>query len=414
MGKLVSFYSLCLHYIVYGFKKLPTVGANKVNYESEIVKVKKDPAYGSHIPPIYMTSTFVFSNVEEGAARFAGEDPGYMYTRLGNPTVRELEEKVARLEHTEGCLAFSSGMAAVSGCLLGLLQAGDHLIAHTALYGATHAFLTKTLQKFGVEISFVPFKGAAEIEPFLTPRTKVIYFETPSNPTLSLVDIKSVADLAQQKGIVTVVDNTFLSPYLQNPILLGVDLVVHSATKYLSGHGYLIGGLVAGSKKWIDPMRKEVQKNMGAVMSPMDAWLLYQGIRTLHIRMDRSQENATILAERLEQHSAIDRVFFPGLESFEDRRIMEKQMKGPGAMISFILQGGYEAGVKLMNQVQLCTLGVSLGDVGTLIQHPASMTHAIMPQAEREKAGILDGLVRFSVGIEDVEDIWRDLEAGLG
>ncbi|MEW9668405.1 PLP-dependent aspartate aminotransferase family protein [Ammoniphilus sp. 3BR4] len=385
-----------------------------MNYNSELVKVKKDPGYGSHIPPIYMTSTFVFDHAEQGAARFAGEDPGFMYTRLGNPTVRELEEKVAKLEYADGCLAFSSGMAAITGCLMGILQAGDHMIAHTALYGATHAFLTKTLKKFGVEISFVPFKTASEVEPFVTTRTKVIYFETPSNPTLSLVDLKSVATLAQQKGILTVVDNTFLSPYLQNPILSGIDIVVHSATKYLSGHGYLIGGLVVANKHIIDPMRKEVQKNMGAVMSPMDAWLLYQGIRTLHIRMDRSQSNAKILAERLEKHPTIGQVFYPGLASFEDNAIMEKQMKGPGAMISFILKGGYQAGVSLMNNVKVCTLAVSLGDVGTLIQHPASMTHAIIPKEEREKAGILDGLVRFSVGIEDVEDIWNDLEAALG
>ena len=222
-----------------------------------------------------------------------------------------------------------------------------------------------------------------------------------------------MAQLAQQNGILTVVDNTFLSPYLQNPILLGIDIVVHSATKYLSGHGYLIGGLVIARKDIIDPMRKEIQKNMGAVMSPMDAWLLYQGIRTLHIRMDRSQSNAGILADRLEKHPSIDKVFFPGLESFEDNKIMEKQMRGPGAMISFVLKGGYEAGVKLMNNVKLCTLAVSLGDVGTLIQHPASMTHAIIPKGEREKAGVWDGLVRFSVGIEDADDIWEDLEAAL-
>ncbi len=384
-----------------------------MNYNSKIVRVKKDPGHGSHIPPIYMTSTFVFNNVQEGADRFAGTDPGFMYTRLGNPTVRELEEKVAELEFGEGCLAFSSGMAAITGCLMGILQAGDQLIAHTALYGATHAFITKTLKKFGVEVTLVPFKTAEELEPHITPRTKVIYFETPSNPTLSLVDIKSVADLAKQKGILTVVDNTFLSPYLQNPLLLGIDIVVHSATKYLSGHGYLIGGLVVANRTIIDPMRKEVQKNMGAVMSPMDAWLLYQGIRTLHIRMDRSQENAKILAERLEKHAGIKEVFFPGLSSFTDNDIMQKQMKGPGAMISFVVNGGYEAGVRLMNNVKLCTLAVSLGDVGTLIQHPASMTHAIIPKEERETAGIWDGLVRFSVGIEDVEDIWSDLEAAL-
>jgi methionine-gamma-lyase len=382
-------------------------------YNSKIVKVNKDPGHGSHIPPIYMTSTFVFDNAEEGAKRFAGEDSGFMYTRLGNPTVRELEEKVALLEFGEGCLAFSSGMAAITGCLMGILQAGDHLIAHTSLYGATHAFFTKTLQKFGVEITFIPFKEASELEPFITSKTKVIYFETPSNPTLSLVDLKSVAELAQQKGILTVVDNTFLSPYLQNPLLLGIDIVVHSATKYLSGHGYLIGGVVVARKEIIDPMRKEIQKNMGAVMSPMDAWLLYQGIRTLHIRMDRSQSNAKILADRLEKHASVAKVFYPGLASFEDNEIMKKQMKGPGAMISFVLKEGYEAGVKLMNNVKLCTLAVSLGDVGTLIQHPASMTHAIIPKEDREKAGVWDGLVRFSVGIEDVEDIWEDLEAAL-
>lgn len=384
-----------------------------MNYKSKLVKVEKDPGYGSHIPPIYMTSTFVFENAEIGAKRFAGEDPGFMYTRLGNPTVRELEKKMADLEFGEDCLAFSSGMAAITGCLLGILRAGDHVIAHTALYGATHSFLTTTLPKFGIDVTFVPFKTGEDLEPYITPRTKVIYFETPSNPTLSLVDLKTVADFANQKGILTVVDNTFLSPYLQNPLLHGIDIVVHSATKYLSGHGYLIGGLVVANKEIIVPMRKEVQKNMGAIMSPMDAWLLYQGMRTLHIRMDRAQQNAQVLAERLEQHDTVAEVFFPGLASFKDKTIMEKQMKGPGAMISFVLKGGYEAGVKLMNSVKLCTLAVSLGDVGTLIQHPASMTHAIIPKEEREKAGVWDGLVRFSVGIEDVEDIWQDLDMAL-
>ncbi|QRG68985.1 trans-sulfuration enzyme family protein [Brevibacillus choshinensis] len=385
-----------------------------MNYISNLVKVNKDPGHGSHITPIYMTSTFVFDNAEIGAKRFAGEDPGFMYSRLGNPNVRELEEKVAGLEYGEGCLAFSSGMAAITGCLLGILQAGDHVVAHTALYGATHAFLSQTVKKFGIDVTFVPFQSGEELEPHMTERTKVIYFETPSNPTLSLVDMTSVAAVAKQKGVLTVVDNTFLSPYLQNPIRCGIDVVVHSATKYLSGHGYLIGGLVISSKKIIDPMRKEVQKTMGANLAPMDAWLLNQGIRTLHIRMDRSQENARILAERLENHKAIERVYFPGLESFEDKRIMEKQMRGPGAMISFVLKDGYKAGVTLMNSVKLCTLAVSLGDVGTLIQHPASMTHAIIPKEEREKAGIDDGLVRFSVGIEDVEDIWEDLETAFG
>lgn len=384
-----------------------------MNYSSKLVKVKKDPAYGSHISPVYMSSTFVFDNVEIGAKRFAGEDPGFMYSRLGNPNARELEEKVAELEFGESCLAFSSGMAAITGCLLGILQAGDHVVAHTALYGATHAFLTTTVKKFGIDVTIVPFKTGEELEPHMTDKTKVVYFETPSNPTLSLVDMKSVAAAAKKRGALTIVDNTFLSPYLQNPILCGIDIVVHSATKYLSGHGYLIGGLAISRKEIIDPMRKEVQKNMGATLSSMDAWLLYQGIRTLHIRMVRSQENAIILAERLENHSAIDRVYFPGLASFEDNEIMEKQMKGPGAMISFVLKGGYEAGVKLMNSVNLITLAVSLGDVGTLIQHPVSMTHAIMPKEEREKAGLDDGLVRFSVGIEDVEDIWKDLEMAL-
>ncbi|WP_066287793.1 trans-sulfuration enzyme family protein [Bacillus sp. FJAT-29937] len=385
-----------------------------MNYTSKLVKTKKDLGHGSHISPVYLTSTFVFENAEVGAKRFAGEDEGYMYSRLGNPNVRELEEKVAALEFGEACLAFSSGMAAITGCLMGILKAGDHVIAHTALYGATHAFLSTTVKKFGIDVTFVPFKTGDEIEPYMTDKTKVIYFETPSNPTMSLVDMKSVAAVAKQKGVLTIVDNTFLSPYLQNPISCGIDIVVHSATKYLSGHGYLIGGLVVASKDIINPMRKEVQKTMGATLAPMDAWLLCQGIRTLHVRMDRSQENAQILADRLEKHKAIERVFYPGLESFEDRNIMEKQMKGPGAMISFVLKGGYEQGVKLMNSVKLCTLAVSLGDVGTLIQHPASMTHAIIPKEEREKAGLSDGLVRFSIGIEDVEDIWNDLEIALG
>ncbi|NPV43300.1 MAG: methionine gamma-lyase [Firmicutes bacterium] len=388
---------------------------SKMGYATKIIHAGQDPCpvTGALATPIYQTSTFVFENVDQGAARFSGEQSGYIYTRLGNPTQTALEEKMALLEGGEAALAFSSGMAAISAVLLALVEQGDHIVADETLYGCTFAFLKDLITKFGVEVTFIDASKIEEVEKAIRDNTKVIYFESPANPTMKLVDMKAVSELAKKTGIVTVMDNTFMSPYFQRPIEYGVDVVVHSATKYISGHGDVIAGVTVGRKELIDEIRMTTLKDIGGVISPFNAWLLLRGLKTLAVRMEKHNENALRIAEFLEEHPKVERVFYPGLPSHPQHHLAKKQMKGFGGMMSFEIKGGYEAGKKLMDSVKLCHLAVSLGDVDTLIQHPASMTHFVVPREERLKAGITDGLVRLSVGIEDVNDILGDLEQAL-
>ncbi|HHW55923.1 MAG: methionine gamma-lyase [bacterium] len=372
------------------------------------------PLTGALSTPIYQTSTFVFENVDQGAARFAGEEAGYIYTRLGNPTVTAFEEKIAVLEGGEAGLAFASGMAAISAVLFALTKQGDHIVACDTLYGCTHAFLSSILPRYGIETTFVdlsdPAKGAAA----LRPNTKVIYLETPANPTMKLVDIEAMVELARKVGARVVIDNTFATPYLQRPLELGVDVVVHSATKYIGGHGDLIAGAAVGSKEFIDEVRVTTLKDIGGVLGAFEAWLLLRGMKTLPLRMERHCANALEVATFLEGHPAVEQVYYPGLPSHPQHDLAKKQMQGGfGGMLSFELKGGLEAGKQLMNSLELCSLAVSLGDTETLIQHPASMTHSPYPPEERLKAGITDGLVRMSVGIEDAVDIIADLKQGL-
>lgn len=372
------------------------------------------PLTGALSTPIYQTSTFVFENVDQGAARFAGEEAGYIYTRLGNPTVTAFEEKIAVLEGGEAGLAFASGMAAISAVLFALTKQGDHIVACDTLYGCTHAFLSSILPRYGIETTFVdlsdPAKGAAA----LRPNTKVIYLETPANPTMKLVDIEAMVELARKVGARVVIDNTFATPYLQRPLELGVDVVVHSATKYIGGHGDSIAGAAVGSKEFIDEVRVTTLKDIGGVLGAFEAWLLLRGMKTLPLRMERHCANALEVATFLEGHPAVEQVYYPGLPSHPQHDLAKKQMQGGfGGMLSFELKGGLEAGKQLMNSLELCSLAVSLGDTETLIQHPASMTHSPYPPEERLKAGITDGLVRMSVGIEDAVDIIADLKQGL-
>lgn len=385
----------------------------KFNTKAIHFGVHHDKETGAHVTPIFQTSTFVFENVDQGARRFAGEEQGYIYTRLGNPTITELENKIAALEGAEAGLAATSGMAAISTTLLTLLKSGDHIVAGDTLYGCTHSLITHLLPRYGIEFTLVDTSVPENIEKAMKENTKVVYIETPANPTLKLVDIKKAAEIAHKYGAKLVVDNTFMSPYLQRPIELGADFVVHSATKYIGGHGDVIAGLIAGPKAVIDEMRMPFLKDFGGVISPFDAWLLIRGLKTLGIRMERHCENAMKVAEFLEKHPAVEKVYYPGLPSHPQHELAKKQMDGFGGMISFELKGGLEAGKILMNSVKLITLAVSLGCVDTLIQHPASMTHSVVPREERLKAGITDGLVRLSVGIEDVEDIIADLEQAL-
>jgi methionine-gamma-lyase len=374
---------------------------------------KPCPVTGAHVTPIYQTSTFVFKDVDQGAHRFAGEEAGYIYTRLGNPTLTELEAKIAALEGGEAALGAASGMAAISTALVSLLKQGDHIVAGDTLYGCTHGFIHELLPQYGIEVTMVDTSDINNIEQAMKTNTKVVYVETPANPTMKLVDLKGTAEIALNHGARLIVDNTFMSPYLQRPIEHGADVVVHSATKYIGGHGDVIAGLIISSKELIDNMRIPYLKDFGGVLSPFDAWLLLRGLKTLGVRMDRHCANAQKVAEYLEKHPLIDEVHYPGLPSHPQHELAKKQINGFGGMMSFELKGGLEAGKVLMNSVKMISLAVSLGCVDSLIQHPASMTHSPVPREERLKAGITDGQVRLSVGIEDIEDIIADLDQAL-
>lgn len=376
---------------------------------------KKDPVSGALTTPIFQTSTFVFDSAEQGGRRFALEEDGFIYSRLGNPTNMQLEEKIALLEKGEACLSTASGMGAITSALWTALKAGDHIVASKTLYGCTYALLNHGISRYGVEVTFVDAANLDEVRASMKENTKVVYLETPANPDLKLVDIEAVAKIGHEvEGCMVIVDNTFCTPYIQRPLELGADVVVHSATKYLNGHGDVIAGFVVGKKEFIDQVRLFGVKDMtGAVLSPFDAYLIMRGMKTLQIRMDRHTKNAMEVAKFLESHENVELVNYPGLESFPQYELAQKQMDMPGGMIAFEVKGGFEAGKKLLNSLELCTLAVSLGDCETLIQHPASMTHSPYTPEERAEAGISEGLIRISVGLEDAEDIIADLKQGL-
>ena len=371
--------------------------------------------YGTLAMPIYQTSTFIFDSAEQGGRRFALEEAGYIYTRLGNPTTTVLENKIAALEEGEAGVAMSSGMGAISSTLWTVLKAGDHVVTDKTLYGCTFALMNHGLTKFGVEVTFVDTSNLDEVKKAMKENTRVVYLETPANPNLKIVDLEGVCKVAHTNpNTLVIVDNTFATPYMQKPLKLGVDVVVHSATKYLNGHGDVIAGLVVTNKELADQIRFVGLKDMtGAVLGPQEAYYIIRGLKTFEIRMERHCKNARTIADFLNKHPKVEKVYYPGLESHPGYEIAKKQMKDFGAMISFELKGGFEAGKTLLNNLKLCSLAVSLGDTETLIQHPASMTHSPYTKEEREAAGITDGLVRLSVGLENVEDIIADLEQGL-
>ncbi|HOL74476.1 MAG TPA: aminotransferase class I/II-fold pyridoxal phosphate-dependent enzyme [Bacteroidales bacterium] len=368
---------------------------------------------GSVVTPIYQTSTFKFKDAQQGANRFAGKEEGYIYTRLGNPTIKALEKKLALLEHGYDALACASGMAAVNTALLSLLQAGDHMISTDAIYGCTFDVFTESYLKFGIDISFVDTCNLDLIEKNIKPNTKVIYLETPANPTLKIADLEAICKIAKQHNIYVVVDNTFASPILQNPIDFGADLVVHSLTKFINGHADIVGGAVIAKTKDLYNIIYPTFKNMGFNMDPHQAFLVDRGSKTMNLRIIKCQENAQKVAEFLEKHNKVASVAYPGLKSHPQYDLAKKQMRGAGSMISFELKGGYAAGQKLMNSVKLIALAVSLGGIESLIQHPASMTHAHVSEEAKKAAFITDGLVRLSVGIEDIEDLLEDLDQAL-
>ena len=387
--------------------------------------------YGTLAMPIYQTSTFIFDSAEQGGRRFALEEAGYIYTRLGNPTTTVLEDKIAALEEGEAAVATSSGMGAISSTLWTVLKAGDHIVTDKTLYGCTFALMCHGLTRFGIDVTFVDTSNLDEVKNAMKENTRVVYLETPANPNLKIVDIEALAKIAHTNpNTLVIVDNTFATPYMQKPLTLGADVVVHSVTKYINGHGDVIAGLVITNKALADQIRFVGLKDMtGAVLGPQDAYYIIRGMKTFEIRMERHCKNARKVVEFLNNHPKIERVYYPGLEENESievskkhypglethpgYEIAKKQMKDFGAMISFELKGGFEAGKTLLNSLKLCSLAVSLGDTETLIQHPASMTHSPYTKEEREAAGITDGLVRLSVGLENVEDIIADLEQGL-
>ena len=371
--------------------------------------------FGALCNPIYQTSTFVFDSAEQGGNRFALKEPGYIYSRLGNPSTTAVEAKIALLEGTEACTSAASGMGAISATMWTLLHAGDHVVASDTLYGCTFALLNHGLTRFGVEVTFVDTNDLDAVKKAMKPNTKVVYLETPANPTLKITDIEAVSKIAHSvKGCQVVVDNTFCSPYIQRPVEHGADIVVHSATKYLNGHGDVIAGFVCGSQEFITNVLLFGIKDMtGSVLSPFDAFLIARGMKTLAIRMERHSANAMKVAEFLESHAAVTKVNYPGLKSFPQYDLAKKQMDLPGGMISFELKGGKEEGAVVMNNVKMCKLAVSLGDAETLIEHAASMTHSTYTPEELKMAGISEGLVRLSVGLEDAEDIIADLKQAL-
>lgn len=373
----------------------------------------EDMEFHPVVPPIYQTSTFGFRNAEHGAALFANREKGYIYTRMGNPTIEALEKSVAALEGGTHGLACATGMAAVHTVLGTFLRQGDHVICSEAVYGPTCTLVRSVLSHYGIEATMVDTSELGAVRAAMRPNTKVIYVETPANPTLVISDLSASAELAHAHGARLVVDNTFMSPLLQQPLALGADVSLHSLTKFLNGHADVVGGMIVVRDDELFRELRKMLNHFGGTLAPFDSFLVHRGIKTLPLRMQRHCENAQKIAEFLEAHSDVEWVRYPGLKSHPQHELARKQMKGFGGIISFGLAGGLEAGRAMMNAVRVCTLAVSLGGVETLIQHPASMTHASMGAEARQQAHITDGLVRLSVGIEHVDDLIADLEQAL-
>lgn len=369
--------------------------------------------FGSATVPIYQTSTFKFKSAQHGADCFSGKSDGYIYTRIANPTIRAFEKNIAELENGYDGIATSSGMAAITSVYMSLLGAGSHIVSSDAVYGPARGVLEQDFSRFNVEATFVNTSKLENIIAAIKPNTKVLYIETPANPTMDITDIVACSKIAKEHNLILVVDNTFCSPYLQKPLDLGADVVLHSITKFINGHADIVGGVVVAKDAEIYKKIRHSMVYMGCNMDPTQAFMVLRGVRTLAIRIERAQENAMKIARFLQSHPDVSWIRYPGLESHPQYELAKTQMNGFGSMMSFGLKGGYEAGKKLMDNLHLALLAVSLGGIETLIQHPASMTHAGVSKEHKLAAGITDDLVRFSVGIEDVEDIIEDLRQGL-
>jgi methionine-gamma-lyase len=388
------------------------MGSETKGRHSKAIHGGMDPEayHGAVSVPIFQTSTFAFPSAEEGAARFAGASPGHIYTRLGNPTVGALEACVADLEGGCGAVATATGMGAIATTVLALLRQGDHVVGTHPLYGPSRSLLEKHLGRFGIASSFVPATDISALRAAIGPGTRLVFVETPANPTLDLVDLKAAATVAHDAGVTLVVDNTFVGPHLQRPIEHGADVVLHSMTKSLNGHSDVVAGIVVACTPELLAGIRDTARSFGTTMDPHQAWLVLRGIRSLGMRVERSQENARALAPWLERHPAVAWVRYPGLPSHPQHELAKRQMDGPGAVISFELHGGVDAGRRLLDALRLIVLAVSLGGIESLIEHPASMTHSKVPADEQLRQGITPGLVRLAVGCEDIEDLRADLE----
>ncbi|WP_421102656.1 methionine gamma-lyase [Sporosarcina psychrophila] len=369
---------------------------------------------GSLAVPLYQTSTFSFETALQGENRFSGVEGGNIYSRLGNPTVRVLEERMTALENGKGALAFGSGMAVVSTILVHLTKSGDHILCSRGIYGCTFGLLGMLNEKYNITHDLIQMKTEEEIERAIKPETVCIYIETPINPTMELVDIHAVVNVAKRHGLRVVVDNTFSSPYLQNPLDIGADFVLHSATKYINGHGDVIAGLLVGAdKEEMESIRMSVQKDFGGIISPFDAWLLIRGLKTLSVRMERHTSNAEKVIAYLKGQKLVEEIYYPFDKDNPQYEIAQRQMRAGGGLISFTVKGGKEGAQLFMDSLSLIKIAVSLGDAETLIQHPATMTHSVIPEAERLQMGITDSLLRLSVGLEHAEDLIDDFKAAF-
>ncbi len=386
----------------------------KTGFSTKLIHAGEiEDQFGSATVPIYQTSTFAFESADEGAKCFSGESNGYIYTRIGNPTIDALERQIAILENGFGAVAVGSGMAAVNVVYQALLASGDHILSTDAVYGPSRAIMENHYPKYGVESSYINTTDISLIEKSFKPNTKVLFIETPANPTMDITDIAACAEIAHKHGALLVVDNTFCSPYLQNPLDLGADIVFHSMTKFINGHADIVAGIVIAKDETLYKKLRGMMVNLGCNMDPHQAYMVLRGIKTLSIRIDRATENADKVAAFLEKHPKVAWIKYPGLKSHPQYELGKRQMKANGSMISFGLKTGFEGAKKLMDNVHLALLAVSLGGVETLIQHPASMTHSKVSKEGKLKAGITDDLIRFAVGIENVEDIIDDLRHGL-
>ncbi len=395
---------------------MSTSDNGKMGFSTRAIHHGHDPyaGHGDLTPPLHMSSTYSFPTVEDGSARFAGEQQGYIYSRVGNPTTVLLEQRLADLEGGEAALVTASGMGATASLLWTLLQPGDEIITDKTLYGCTYAYFNHGLARFGVKITHIDLTDPANLAAAIGERTRVVFFESPANPNMRLVDIAAVSRIARAHDARVVVDNTYCTPYLQRPLELGVDYVVHSATKYLGGHGDLIAGAIVGPKESLDEVRFYGIKDMtGAVLSSQDAFLILRGLKTLSLRMDRHCANAGAIADLISGHPQVAACHYPGLDDFPQKELAKRQMAQPGGMVAFELRGGFEAGCRFMNALRLITRAVSLGDAESLAQHPASMTHSVYPPEERAEHLISEGLVRISAGLEDTADLLQDVEQAL-